>query len=176
MIKNLPSYKDFEDVSQQCLTQAVTKKLILLFITFTLLFIYSCKTNNSSNLNLDFEKIDSQTKKASGWIYYENGFKVLLDNEIVNNGKYSLRIEPTTEPTPYSHSGGANIRFDNIEANQKIRLSGFIKNESTTCDSIGLLIWIKDPQGYSRKVLKSKNFIGTHDWQEYSVELTTKDR
>jgi erythromycin esterase-like protein len=50
-------------------------------------------------------------------------------------------------------------------------VTGFIKNESTNKDSIGLFIGCYTVRGNLKNITHGNEFFGTHDWQEYSVEL-----
>jgi erythromycin esterase len=153
-----------------------TKRFYVLFYVIIFLIISSCKENKSLHLNLDFENVDSHTKKALAWRYTENGYKVSIDKEVVNHGKYSLKIESPSGQNDYNNPCFVQIMFDSIQGNQKIKISGFIKNEGTNCDSLGLTIFCKSPVHDAYKVLKSKNFNGSHDWQEYAIELTSPDK
>lgn len=152
-----------------------TKRFYALFCWIIFLTIYSCKEYKLPLLNLDFENVDSHTKKASGWRYTDNGYTVSIDKTVVNHGKYSLKIESPSNQNENNDRCWVHIMFDSIPGNQKIRFSGYIKNEGTNCDSMGLSIFCKSPVQDSYKILKSNNFRGTHDWQEYSVEITSPD-
>jgi erythromycin esterase len=135
-------------------------------------FTNSCKELVIPDLNLGFETINKQNNKPIGWDFYESGYQVTLDHECFYNGKYSLRIAAKPDIKISKYPGGANLRFDNIQNNQKIKVTGFIKNESTTRDTLGLFIRCFGSNGDIAETTTSKNFIGSHDWQEYSVELT----
>ena len=58
----------------------------------------SCSNNHPLHLNLDFEKVDPATKKAIGWTYFEDDYKVTLDNQERHSGRYSLKIESIDGP------------------------------------------------------------------------------
>ena len=149
------------------------KKFRLKLVLFTLLslVIASCSEDKSLNLNLGFEKVDLQTTKALGWRYYEYGYKINLDKDATKSGKYSLKIESVSDNYSIFKGAVACILYDSVPLNQKIRLTGFIKNENTNCDTLGLYISYDYPKYDKGKGLVSNNFIGSHDWQEYSVEI-----
>lgn len=151
----------------------------LLMITFySLIFVFgiSCKKIDRSTLNLDFENVDSKRMKASGWLYTENEYKISLCKEVVNHGRYSLKIESPFSQNQYNDRCWVQIMFDSIPGNQKIRFSGYLKNEKTNCDSLGLFLFCKSPDKDLYEILKSENFKGTHGWQEYSIEVTTPNK
>lgn len=139
---------------------------LLVFLTTN-----SCKEDRSPILNLDFEKVDLQTKKALGWRYYEYGYKASLDKEVVNLGTYSLKIESISDKYSIYNGAVVCIIFDSIPKNQKIKLSGLIKNEGTNRDTLGLFISYNSPTYNLGRDLVSKNFVGSHEWQEYSIEI-----
>lgn len=148
-------------------------KIRLKLVLFTLLslVIASCSEDKSLNLNLGFEKVDLQTNKALGWRYYEYGYKISLDKDATKSGKYSLKIESVSDNYSIFNGAVACISYDSIPLNQKIRLTGFIKNENTNCDTLGLYISYDYPKYDKGNGLVNNNFIGSHDWQEYSVEI-----
>lgn len=146
-----------------------TKVLMLLIISLTLSFIYSCKRNNSSILNLDFEQVDPKTKKPKGWsLDNDPGYDISIDSKIVYHRKRSLKIENFGKNTPKFNVKGGSIVIDNIKANKSIRLTGYIKTENTNSDSLGLFI-MPGRQGYTFS--KSKDLKGTNDWKEYSIDV-----
>ena len=55
----------------------ITPRYILIVI---ILLGISCSFSNNHplHLNLDFEKVDPATKKAIGWTYFEDDYKVTL--------------------------------------------------------------------------------------------------
>lgn len=148
------------------------------FIPFliSLLLIVSCKENKPPQLNLDFEQVSLRDEKPVGWLIIESGCRVCLDKEVFYQGKNSLKIESVSDHTSLNHNAVVSMRFENVQNNQKIRLSGFIKNENTTCDSNGLFIRYNNSDYSQGIILKSKNFIGTHDWLEYSIEITINSK
>jgi erythromycin esterase len=152
-----------------------TNRCVLIGIIL-LVISCSCSNNHPFYLNLDFEKVDSITKKAIGWTYFEDDYKVTLDNQERHSGKYSLKIESIDGPKAIISALTAGILYDSIHANQKIKLTGYIKNLNTNSDSLGLYIWCnRVGKTTYPKVLKSENFRGSHNWQEYSIEMTSSE-
>ena len=141
-------------------------------LLLSLLLIDSCKESNRPQLNLDFEQVSLHDEKPVGWLINESGCKVSLDKEVFYQGKYSLKIESFSDQNSLNHNSVVSMRFENVQNKQKIRLTGFIKNENTISDSNGLFIRYNNSDYTQGIILKCKNFIGTHDWQEYSIEIT----
>jgi len=141
-------------------------------ILLSLLLIVSCKENKPPQLNLDFEQVSLTDEKPVGWLINESGCQVSLDKEVVYNGKYSLKIASGSDQKSLNNNAVVSMKYENVQNKQKIRLTGFIKNENTTSDSNGLFIRYNNSDYSQAIILKSKNFIGTHDWQEYSIEIT----
>ena len=153
----------------------ITPRYILIVI---ILLGISCSFSNNHplHLNLDFEKVDPATKKAIGWTYFEDDYKVTLDNHERHSGIYSMKIESIDAPKAIISALTAGILYESIKANQKIKLSGYIKNENTNSDSLGLYIWCNSVGKTTYpKLLKSDNFRGSHNWQEYSIEMTSSE-
>jgi erythromycin esterase len=133
----------------------------------------SCKRTNSAKLNLDFELIDSKTGKHPGW-YIDNdqNYNIGFDSKVVHAGKYSLKIENIGKYTSDTQVKEVYLIIENAKARKNIKLSGFIKTENTNSDSLGIFIMTSDAALQPFIFSKSKNFIGTHDWQEYSIDVT----
>ena len=152
------------------------RKLLLYTAIVALIIGYGCIDQKKTALNLDFERVDARSRKPQGWKLNENGYKIICDKDIVYSGRYSLKIKSMTEPEVPLRPFFAGVLLDCIESDQKIKLSGFIRNEGTTCDSIGLWTWCENSGQHFSKYLKSENFKGTHDWQEYSSEIETLEQ
>lgn len=141
------------------------------FYLFVILLVSGCNDSESLKLNLDFESIKSDHFEPVGWDIFEEGYNVALDKKVRYSGKYSLRIEPDPDNSHYKGSGSISYLYHGIQDNQRIKVTGFIKNESTNKDSIALFIGCYTPRGSIENITHNKEFFGTHDWQEYSVEL-----
>jgi erythromycin esterase len=130
---------------------------------------------NDNELNLDFELKDPATEKPINWAFNEySNYTLSLDSEYVHSGKFSLKIKKQGHNDSF-FNGTAGILINGIQANQDIKLTGFIKTEDTNVDSIGLYI---SYQASGESVLKStrdEKLIGSNDWQEYSIEIETKN-
>jgi len=148
--------------------------LIIAFVTMVLI-IDSCAKNKTADLNLNFEQIDIKTKNLKDWIIDKNVFynaSYSLDSDIVYKRKYSLKLENGDHNYKQGFAVGGFIIIDNIEAVKIIKLTGYIKTENTTSDSLGLFIGLDYPPGGIIKRLKCKSLKGTHDWKKYSLEVT----
>lgn len=152
------------------------RRFILSTAIIALIIGYGCYDQKENTLNLDFERVDTRSHKPFGWKLNEKGYNVICDKDIVYSGRYSLRVKSITEQEVTAGYFLAGVLFDRIESNQRIRLSGSIRNEGTSCDSIGLWIQCKSSEQYVSKYSKSKNFEGSHDWQEYAIEIETPAR
>jgi erythromycin esterase-like protein len=141
------------------------------FYLFVILLVSGCADSDSLKLNLDFESIKSDHYELAGWDLFEEGYNIALDKKVRYSGKYSLRIESDPDNSQYKGSGSISYLYHGIQDNQRIKVTGFIKNESTNKDSIGLFIGCYTVRGNSENITHSEQFFGTHDWQEYSVEL-----
>lgn len=141
------------------------------FYLSVIVLISSCTDSDGLKLNLGFESIKRDNFEPVGWDYFEEGYNVTLDNKVRYSGKYSLRTEPDPDNSSYRGSGGVNYLYHGIRDNQRIRVTGFIRNESTNKDSIGLYIGCYTVKGKLINITCGNEFSGTHDWQEYSVEL-----
>lgn len=134
----------------------------------------SCNNNDSSILNLGFEQSDLITGNPVNWILDNDpDYNISLDSKIVHNGKYSLKIENVGN-THKVESRGGSIIIENIQAYRSIKLTGFIKTENTSSDSLGLYIGVDNFGDRVGNCTKSKDLSGTHDWKEYTVELSLK--
>jgi len=148
------------------------KSLIkICFYLFVILLISGCNDFDGLKLNLDFESIKSDQSEPVGWDIFKDGYNVALDKKVRYSGKYSLRIEPDPDNSHYKGSGSISYLYHGIQDNQRIKVTGFIKNESTYKDSIELFIGCYTAGGSLENITHNKEFFGTHDWQEYSVEL-----
>jgi erythromycin esterase-like protein len=141
------------------------------FYLFIILLISDCNDSDGLKLNLDFESIKSDQFEPVGWDIFEEGYNVAIDKKVSYSGKYSMRIEPDPDNSHYQGSGGVSYLYHGIQDNQRIKVTGFIKNESTNNDSIGLFIGCYTVRGNLVNMTHRKEFLGTRDWQEYSVEL-----
>jgi len=143
------------------------------FCLFVILLISGCNDSDGLKLNLGFESIKRDHFEPVGWDIFEEGYNVALDKKVRYSGKYSLRIEPGPDNRHYHGSGSVSYLYHCIQDNQRIKVTGFIKNESTNKDSIGLFIGCYTVGGNLENITHGKEFCGTHDWQEYSVELVS---
>lgn len=135
-----------------------------------LLTIGSCSRNNSSTLNLNFERINPRTNYPDPWIYDNNSnYKIILDPVICKDGSYAIKIENIKNDVANQMASSALLLMDYDHTFTSIELSGYIKTEGTNTDSSGFFISTDVESNYV--FLKDKNLIGTHDWKEYSVEL-----
>ncbi len=141
------------------------------FCLFVLVLTNGCNNADDLKLNLGFESIKSDQFEPFGWDYWEDGYDVAIDEKVSYSGKYSLRIEPNPDNSHHQGTGGVSYLYHGIHDNQRIRVTGSIKNDSTNKDSIGLYIRCYTLQGNVGNITYDSDFIGTHDWQEYSVEL-----
>lgn len=147
------------------------KTLIKICICLCVSILSNCNDSGPQKLNLGFESIKSDQFKPVGWDYFGDGYNIALDNKIRYNGKYSLRIEPGPDNSHFQGSGGVSCLYHGIQDNQRIKVTGFIKNESTNKDSLGLFIHCATVRGDVRSTTHDMELSGTHDWKEYSVEL-----
>jgi erythromycin esterase len=147
----------------------------LITIAFSFLFAISCGERKSVELNLDFEKTNNPDNADVSWKLYSNQYyKVSIDSKIAHRGNHSLKIENFA--IPRQPSGASTFLLpDSIQKGQIVKLSGFIKTENTSLDSIGLIINLIDSTEIAYKISSDVNLIGTHDWKEYSIELRNKN-
>ena len=112
------------------------KTLIKICICLCVSILSNCNDSGPQKLNLGFESIKSDQFKPVGWDYFGDGYNIALDNKIRYNGKYSLRIEPGLNNSHFQGSGGVICLYHGIQDNPHIKVTGFIKNESTNKDSL----------------------------------------
>lgn len=142
----------------------------LLFIVFCVLTT-SCITYNKRDLNLSFEHIDSESKKARNWHYfYDPKVEFTIDSKVSYHGNKSLKVKNTKNVKNHYPANMCHF-IDGVKAGQKIKLSGYIKTEKTDSDSLGLFISYSNTKNKVFKLLKSSELIGTNDWKKYMLEL-----
>ena len=152
-----------------------TKVWILLIALVT--FHYSCQhKENNQMINLDFEQINPKSKMPINWYFGSNSsYRITIDSNIVFNGKYSLKIENSNESGKKDAGIGGLLYITDVPNGDTIRLSGYIKTENTTHDSIGLNIGYQNSNGDFIKILNDSALIGTNDWTEYTIDLVMGD-
>jgi erythromycin esterase len=152
-----------------------TLRFTFLVISAILLLILTYKRERSSNLNLDFEQIDFKTKNPINWYFGESPFyKYSIDSSVVYHGKYSIKLERVGDGGSQNDNIAGFRIIDNIKPINRIRLTAFIKTESTNLDSLGICIGYNNFEGDTTKLLRDINLIGTNDWKEFSVNLPVK--
>lgn len=152
-----------------------SNKYSLIAIAFSLLLTISCRERNSIDLNLDFEKTIRPKNTDFSWQFlgYPD-YKASIDSKITHKGNNSLKIENLRKiNVPFG--GTASLDLDSIQKGQNVKLSGFIKTENTSLDSIGLCIGLIDSMETVYKISNDVNLKGTHDWKEYTIELRNKN-
>jgi len=126
-------------------------------------------------MNLDFEQIDPKTKNPVNWYFGESSFyKYSIDSSVVYHGKYSIKLESISNGGSQNDNIAGFRIIDNIKPVNRIRLTAFIKTESTNLDSFGICIGYNYFEGDTTKLLRNMNLIGTNDWKEFSVDLPVK--
>ena len=132
----------------------------------------SCDSPKSNYFNLGFEKTDETGTKPAGWQISEySDYRFSLDSEQNYKGSYSLKIEKKKNSTmPFG--GFASIRLAGISQSQHIKVTGFIKTENTTVDSIGLYIHYQNSEHDKTVTISDSDLTGTHPWDKYMVEST----
>lgn len=152
-----------------------SNKHSLIAIAFSFLLAISCGERQSNELNLDFEKTNSPDNADVSWKLYSNQYyKVSIDSKIAHKGNHSLKIENISMPR-YPSGAPTYLYPDSIQKGQIVKLSGFIKTENTSLDSIGLIINLIDSTEIAFKISSDVNLVGTHDWKEYTIELRNKN-
>ncbi|ASZ14164.1 hypothetical protein KTO58_03175 [Chitinophaga pendula] len=137
--------------------------------------LLSCRAQLSSpSGNFDFEQVDYSHKTPRTWVLSRPGvsdaFVTELDSQVVQHGRYAVRITNIAEPVP----GGFGVCQYTIPATftgSQLKLSGYLKTE----DVSGFAgIWMRtDGKGGVLQLnnMRPVGLMGTTDWTKYSVEL-----
>ncbi|WP_161599559.1 S41 family peptidase [Hymenobacter nivis] len=127
-------------------------------------------------LNLDFERIDHQTNRPTGWRAQLNGtngaYEMVADSVVRQQGKYSLRIRSVDKKPDSKEFGVAILRIPANFRGKTIRLTGFMKTENIQGSYAGLWLRVDGDEGTLDFDNMSKlNVQGTTDWKRYTIEL-----
>ncbi len=151
------------------------RNFFVLFLILACLMVNSCSQKNETALNNKYLNLGFEDFTPNGtpkfWMAGGQGYKGVVDKEVVFEGEASLRLEKTGTVQGF---GVATSMFPLDEARGKrVRFSGYIKTEEVA-DGYAGLWWRVDGPG--RKMLAFDNMAGrgvtgTTDWQEYVIEL-----
>lgn len=125
--------------------------------------------------NLDFEKIDPQSKQPYGWdlrgkLLPSQGYFFSIDSTTVKQGRYALLM--TTDPAVAERTAGVcTYRIAGPFTGNKIRLSGMLKTERVSPGGFaGLFIRVEGPNGMlAFDNMEKRQVNGTSDWTAYST-------
>lgn len=147
-------------------------KFFIFQISFFVLFS-ACKSQQKSNLNLSFEKLD-KTHNPKKWIRsfgpQNDHYKVKLDSIIVEDGKYSLRISKDKQIKSNTF-GACAYKIPAKFKGNKIKLTGYIKTEDVE-GAASLWLRIDGSQNaLAFDNMRSRGIKGTTEWKQYVIEL-----
>lgn len=122
--------------------------------------------------NLNFEQVDRQTHKPTGWwSAADNGYRVTADSAVRHEGRYALRIQSEGEKLSGQTFGVATMRIPVEFQGKVVKLTGFLKTENVE-GYAGLWLRVDGKQGTLAFENTSKeNVHGTTDWQAYTIRL-----
>ena len=134
---------------------------------------------SATSLNLNFEQVDKQTHRPSGWwAAANNGYRVTADSVVRHEGRYSLQIQSETQSRREKAFGVATYRVPVGFRGKEVQLTGYLKTENVQNGHAGL--WLR-VVGASQGTLafentSKQNVHGTTSWQAYTIRLPLDDK
>jgi hypothetical protein len=118
---------------------------------------------------------DTNAMMPNNWgVVPREGFTALLDNETIQEGKTSLRIQNngnfTTQFMPFSQV----VDLD-TSTEKRLTIDAFIKTKDVTGNvALWCQIWDKDDKqiGFASSQIQNIFISGTNEWKQYSLPLT----
>ena len=148
-------------------------KKTLTFLAFILTTCLSlCQTNNSSDFNFGFEKMENRGMLPDNWFKWgTDDFKLKIDSMEKHSGSVSLLIE-SSGPKKKDSFGCVAYSIPAIYAGNQIELRAYLKLQNVEDGQIGLMLRIDgEGGGLQFDNLQQDDIHGTSDWTMYSVIL-----
>jgi len=146
-------------------------KNLIVFLSF--LFSLSLFSQQKTDYNLSFEKIDAAGSLPLGWnnLWNQKGYTIKYDSLIKTDGKYSVSLELTGEKTDQNF--GCIMQMIPVSFNGKqITLKAKMRLEGVDGGAAGMMLRIDSKSNTIQfDNMLQHNISGTIGWQEYQVTL-----
>ena len=129
-------------------------------------------TNQQSEYNLGFEKINTATGFAETWNRSGVGYNVIIDTVEKHGGAASLMME-STAGRQVNTFGFCGYTLPVMFEGKEIELRGWLKLQDVKDGQVGLMLRINGEDGTTLQFnnMQNQNIQGTRDWALYSVKL-----
>ncbi|WP_234734952.1 S41 family peptidase [Tellurirhabdus bombi] len=136
----------------------------------------SIATHGQEALNLNFERLDSQTGKPADWHKSgSDGFSTTLDSTVKHGGKYAYRVQSPAKMQK-GHFSAPTFLVPAKYAGKEIELKGYVKTENVTDGWAGLWLRIDgDDRALEFDNMEKRGITGSTDWKQYSIKLKLPD-
>src|ERR1044072_7268937 len=133
---------------------------------------YGQATNQQTEYNLGFEKINSASGFAEMWSRAGVGYNVTIDTVEKHGGAASLMMELKGARVGYSF-GFCGYTLPTMYEGKEIELRGWLKLQDVKDGQVGLMLRINGEEGKTLQFdnMQGRNIQGTRDWALYSVKL-----
>ena len=143
---------------------------ITLFFSLQSIILIAQHSADSTNFNLDFEKVSPNKKLPEKWMQWGTGYLLSIDTTEKYEGKSSLLIK---SPIPKEGSfGSAANTIPAVYEGKEIELRGYFKLDHVENGWAGLMLRIDGASGALQfNNMQKENISGTADWKQYSIKL-----
>lgn len=148
-------------------------KVLLITLLFSLqsVALFAQQRTDSTDYNLDFEKLAQNKKLPEKWMQWGTGYFLSVDTTQKYDGKAALRIKSPDQKTDGSFGSAANT-IPAVYEGKEIELRGYVKLERVENGWAGLMLRVDGASGMLQfDNMQKENLNGTSDWKRYSIKL-----